>query len=78
MEIVDNFYNKVLKEIDSIYFPDVKYYMDDRRTMNIHRIMEHFNNGCVTYDKMIKIVAKNCKDTEFNINKIVSKYIVKF
>lgn len=75
MVLVDDFFNKVVNRINLSYFPDVKYYKDNRRCSNIHYMVENFNNGVIKYDKLIKFIAKNCRDSESNIHKIVSEYI---
>lgn len=78
MKIVPDFFNKLAREIDAKYFPEVKYYGDNKNTVNIHRAIELFNNGCLTYPKLIKKLAISCSDTEKNIHNIVSKHIEDF
>ena len=78
MKIVDNFFNKVVQELDKKYFPEVKYYMDNKNTTVIHQKTELFNNGCLTYGKLINFIAKACNDTKENIHQIVSKYVEDF
>lgn len=78
MKIKPNFYNGLVQELDKTYFPDVKYYMDNKNTQKIHQKTELFNNGCLTYDKLINILSKACSDTKENIHAIVSKYIEDF
>ncbi len=78
MEIAEGFFNKVAKEIDTKYFPNVKYYRDNKNTTDIHYAIELFNNGCLTYDKLIKRLSKSAKDTEENMRSVVDKYIVEF
>lgn len=75
MILVEDFFNKAVSKIDLIYFPDVKYYRDNRRCANIHYMVENFNNGAISYDKLVKFVAKNCKDSESNIHNILSEFI---
>ena len=77
MVIVDDFFNKLTKEVDKKYFPEVKYYRDNEATTKIHRSVELFNNGALTYDKLIKQLAAACKDTAANIEAIVSAYVKK-
>ena len=76
MILVDNFYNKVLSELDGKYFPNVKYYGDNKKNTKLHCNMELFSNGCLAYEVLIERIAKNCNDSEENLNNIVSKYIV--
>jgi hypothetical protein len=75
MKILSDFFNKVAKEIDTTYFKDVKYYRDNKECTNIHYALELFNNGCITYNRLINLIAKNTKDTKENIKKIVDKFV---
>ena len=75
---VDDFFNKLAKDIDKKYFPDVKYYRDDENDTAVHRAIELFNNGASTYTNLIKKLAKSCKESEKNIHTIVKKYIKDF
>jgi hypothetical protein len=76
MKIVDNFFNKVVQELDSTYFPTVKYYRDNANCTKVHYATELFNNGCLTYDNYIKRLAKACNDKKTNIEKIINKYLI--
>lgn len=78
MLIVKDFFNKVTAEIDNIYFPTVKYYGDDKNDVKVHYTLELFNNGCLTYDKLILRISKACKDSKLNIHNIVKKYVESF
>ncbi len=78
MTLVDNFFNKLTSDLDKTYFPDVKYYRDNKYTTNIHYAIECFNNGVLTYEKLINKLVKNTKDSKENIHNIVSKYIEDF
>jgi len=78
MKTVDDFFNKVCQEIDKTYFPEVKYYRDNKNTTKIHHAVELFNNGVLTYNHLIKHLSINTKETKENIHKIVSKYITDF
>jgi hypothetical protein len=75
IELTENFFNKVCIKIDSIYFPTVKYYRDDKNCEKVHYATELFNNGCLTYDKYIKRLSKACKESEENIEKIVKEFL---
>ncbi len=75
IRIVPDFFNKTVVELDKKYFPDVKYYMDNKHTAKIHRVVELFNNGCIGYKALVERVAKECKDTKENIHNIISKNI---
>ena len=78
IKIKANFFNRLAQELDKTYFPEVKYYMDNKNTTVIHQKVELFNNGCLTYDKLINFISKACSDTKENIHAIVSKYIEDF
>jgi hypothetical protein len=75
IEKVDDFFNKLAKEIDKKYFPDVKYYRDNKDDADAHYAIELFNNGVIGYDSLIKKLSKSCKDKKENIQNIVNKYI---
>jgi len=75
MQIKTDFFNNVQSELDAKYFPNVKYYGDDKKCTKLHYQTELFNNGCLGYNKYILNVAKLCKDTEDNIKEIVNKHI---
>jgi hypothetical protein len=77
-KIKDDFFNKLASDIDKKYFPDVKYYRDDKDDTAVHYAIELFNNGVSGYDTLINKLSKHCKDTKENIHKIVSKYIEDF
>ena len=76
MTIVTDFFNKVAQAIDAKYYPEVKYYRDNKHTTKIHYAIELFNNGCLTYQKLIERLAKECKDTKENIDNIVKDYVI--
>lgn len=75
---VDNFYSKLCKKIDSIYFPDVKYYRDNPKTTKCHYAIELFNNGVTTYSKLIGELSKQCNESKEKIHTIVSEFIETF
>lgn len=78
MIIAEDFFNKLASELDKKYFPDLKYYRDNEDCAKIHYAIELFNNGCLTYDKLIKKISSYSKDSCLNIHNIVSKYIKDF
>jgi len=78
MKKVDNFFNKLASELDIIYFPTVNFYRDDEKCAKVHYAIERFNNGCISYNKLIGEIAKNCKASCFEIHKIVKKHILDF
>ena len=67
-------YNGLVAELDTTYFPQVKYYHDNKHTQNIHYACELFNNGCLTLGKLTDKLVKETKDTAENIEKIILKY----
>lgn len=75
MTIITDFFNKTASDIDKKYFPDVKYYRDNKDCEAVHYALELFNNGCLTYKKLLTKLAKSCNDTVENIKTIVDKYI---
>jgi len=76
MKIVNNFYNKLTRELDGKYFPTVEYYRDNKKCTNVHYAVELFNNGCLTYTKLISKLSIACNDTKENIEAIVYKYVI--
>lgn len=75
IKTVENFFNKVVQEIDKTYFPNVKYYMDNKHTAEIHRATELFNNGCLDYTELINRLSDATGDSKENIHNIVCKYV---
>lgn len=67
-------YNGLVTELDSTYFPQVKYYHDNKCTQKIHYACELFTNGCTTLSKTAKTIAKVTKETEEKIEQIILKY----
>lgn len=78
MKKTENFFNKLAKELDKQYFPNVKYYGENKNCADTHHTIELFNNGVLTYDNLIKRLSKSCKDTKENIHNTVKKYIADF
>jgi flagellar basal body rod protein FlgF len=75
IKLVDDFFNKAAKRIDSIFYPTVKYYGDNKQTIKIHRTFELFSNGCLGYSKMIERIAKACSITPEVIELLLQEYI---
>lgn len=76
MELVDDFYNKLCAELDLTYFPNLVYYGDSKRCSKVHYRVELFNNGCISYFRLIKSVATLCNTDIDTIKQIVDKYIL--
>lgn len=72
---VDDFYNKLLKELDTKFFPDVKYYRDNKDCTKLHYTVELFNNGVITYTTLVKRVSKLCRISNEEVKKILSNYL---
>ena len=67
-------YNGLVTELDNTYFPQVKYYRDNKNTQKIHYSYELFNNGCLSSSKLIDTLVKETKETAEKIEKIILKY----
>lgn len=78
MELTQDFFNKVCKDIDKKYFPSVKYYRDNKNCTKVHYAVELFNNGMITYTNLILKLSKACKATELDLHYIVMSYVKKF
>lgn len=78
ISMTDDFFNKVVTEIDETYFPEIKYYRDNNNCAKVHYTVELFNNGCLTYRQLVGRVAKSCNDTTENLHRMIEKYIVSF
>ena len=75
----ENFFNKVATDIRQKYFANENHgYTNNLKYHAANYTMELFNNGCLTYRKLIGRLAKACNDTTANIHLIVSKHIVSF
>jgi hypothetical protein len=74
-----DFFNKLAAEIRATYFPNEKHgFTENKKYHAVTNAIELFNNGCLTYESLIKKLAKNCKDTTTKIHSIVEKYIDSF
>ena len=77
MQKVNDFFNKLASEIRSTYFPNEKHgYTQNMKYHASSYAIELFNNGCITVDRLINKLSKNCKDSKENIEKIVNKYFI--
>lgn len=56
----------------------MKYYRDDKDSTDVHYTVELYNNGVLTYDKLIQRLSKSCNDKPEKIHNIVKKYIDDF
>lgn len=65
-------------ELRNLYFPNVKYLMDDERGMAVKYAVECCSNGVLPYRKFIKTLGYNCGDNLENIHAIVSKHVLDF
>ena len=74
----DNFYNKVVEDLDKTYFPDPETRFRLERYSKAKYAVELFNNGCLTYRKLVGRVAKSCQTSTYDIHKLISKHIMSF
>ena len=75
MELVQDFFNKLASDLQKKYFPNLKYYRDNKDCAGTHYSIELFSNGVITYNVLINRLSKSCKDTKKNIKVMVDKYI---
>lgn len=78
MILIEDFFNKLTAELDKKYFPEVKYYHDNKNTQAIHYAVECFSNGVLTYNALIAKLARSCGTNKKYIHTIVSKYVTDF
>ncbi len=78
MKLVEDFFNKLLQEIGAKYFPNVKYYRDNKEDADAHYTVELFNNGCLVYSELIRRLAVSCNEKKEEIHRIVSQYVTDF
>jgi len=79
LHTTEDFFNKVATEIRQTYFKnEVHCFTQNEKYHSATYTIELFNNGCLTYRKLIGRLAKACNDTTFNIHAIVQKYVVSF
>lgn len=79
IHIVDDFYNKVARELRTNYFPNENHGCTENE--NYHKTthtLEMFNNGCLTYRQLIGRLSKSCKETTEKMHKTVSKNVISF
>ena len=73
-----NFFNNVAAIIDATFFPNVKYYRDCEKCTKVHYELELFNNGALTYRKLISRISKATNQKSKVIHNIVSAEIISF
>lgn len=74
-----DFFNSLAADIRQTYFATEIH--GQTRNEKYHLVtytIELFNNGCLTYRKLIGRLAKACNDSTAAIHEVVSKYIVSF
>lgn len=74
----EDFYNKVAADIKKWFFPEVKFYRDDKNCEAAMYAIELFNNGCINYRTFIGRLAKQCKSNNATIHNFVEKHIASF
>lgn len=86
MKLQEDFYNKVMPDIKSTYFPTVNVLASDKeyksriyqRYSKVKYQVELFHNGCLVYNQFINKLSTLCKDSENNIHTLISKYVSSF
>ena len=78
MQLVDDFYNKVMYDVGGItatFFPD---YLTNgtRKYQQVRYAVECFHNGCITKDTLVRRLCRGCGTDETTILSIIDKYIV--
>ena len=75
----DNFFNKVATEIRNRYFPNENHGKTCSESYwKATKVIEDFNNGCLTYKVFIGRLSKSCGTNNATIHNIVEKHIVSF
>jgi len=77
MKLVQDFYNKLAKEIRTTYFPNENHgTTNNKNYWKATKVMEDFSNGVLSYNRLIKGLSTYCNETKENITSIVNKYLV--
>lgn len=77
MKRVEDFHNKLAKEIRETYFPTENHgTTNNKNYWKATYAIECFSNGCFNSDYLVKGLSKFCNDTKENIRSIVNKYLV--
>lgn len=78
---VDDFFNKLANDIRNEFFANENHFDLKSHNENYSKAnysIELFNNGCLTYSKLISSLKKACNSTTERIHDIVKKHIVSF
>ena len=71
-----DFFNKVFSEVINTYFAEFEGVLPfGERYHKAKYSLECFSNGVLSYDKMIKQVAKACKCRNIDIHNICDKFV---
>jgi len=74
-----DFFNSLLSDIRERYFANENHgFTRNEKYHAATYTVELFNNGCLTYRKLIGRLAKCCNENTSNIHEIVKNYIVSF
>ena len=74
-----DFFNKVVKEVRAKYFENENHgTTTNENYFKTTKIIEDFNNGCLTYRQLIGRLSKSCGDTTGNLHTLVEKHIISF
>jgi hypothetical protein len=69
---ITDFYNKVAKEIRGKYFPGENHgTTENKNYWKATEAMEDFNNGVLTYNALVKKLAKACKTSNETIHNLI-------
>lgn len=74
LRLVNNFFVKFTAAIDGCYFPNQNKY-DNDKMMKSHLLIEKFNNGCLTINKLVNGLVKLTNGKKETIETILEQYI---
>lgn len=78
IKITSNFIN-ILVELRGVYFPNEDHgRTENKKYWKTTQAIENFNNGCLTYDRLISILSKSLGEEISKVHEIVSGYIDSF
>lgn len=73
----NDFYNKAATSIKIGYFSG-ETTLPYEHYIKAKYQLELFNNGCLTYRKLIGRLSKICNDTTNNVNNLIEKHVISF
>ncbi len=78
MKIKEDFYNKFAEKIRKEFFPNVKFYRDNKQCEKACYTIELFNNGAINYKYLITHLSLICKTSEESMHDIAKGFIESF